>query len=53
MVPGAGVGTAYSARAMDAARAIGGEWFSTGTLTEDYELALKQAQVVGAAQEDA
>ncbi|NKD45919.1 glycosyl transferase family protein [Haematospirillum jordaniae] len=41
VVPGAGVGTAYSRRALDAARTEQGEVFNTGTLTEDYEFSLR------------
>jgi bacteriophage N4 adsorption protein B len=42
VVPGAGVGTGYSMRALDvAAAAAGGDSFSTDSLTEDYEFSFR------------
>jgi bacteriophage N4 adsorption protein B len=41
IVPGAGVGTGYSMRALDAAAAAGGDSFSTDSLTEDYEFSFR------------
>jgi adsorption protein B len=42
IVPGAGVGTGYSIRALDAAAAAaGGDCFSTDSLTEDYEFSFR------------
>jgi len=42
IVPGAGVGTGYSMRALDAATgAAGGDCFSTNSLTEDYEFSFR------------
>ena len=42
IVPGAGVGTGYSMRALDAAAATAdGNSFSTGSLTEDYEFSFR------------
>jgi adsorption protein B len=45
IVPGAGVGTGYSMRALDAAAvAAGGDCFSTDCLTEDYEFSFRAHQ---------
>ena len=45
VVPGAGVGTGYSMRALDAASAaVGGDCFSTDSLTEDYEFSFRVHQ---------
>lgn len=42
IVPGAGVGTGYSMRALEAAaRASGGDCFATDSLTEDYEFSFR------------
>jgi bacteriophage N4 adsorption protein B len=41
IVPGAGVGTGYSMRALDAAAAVAGDSFSTDSLTEDYEFSFR------------
>jgi len=42
IVPGAGVGTGYSVRALDAATAgVDGECFATDSLTEDYEFSFR------------
>ncbi len=42
IVPGAGVGTGYSMRALDAAAAgTGGDCFATDSLTEDYEFSFR------------
>ena len=42
IVPGAGVGTGYSMRALDAAAAAsGGDAFATDSLTEDYEFSFR------------
>jgi bacteriophage N4 adsorption protein B len=42
VVPGAGVGTGYSMRALDAAAELsGGDCFSTDSLTEDYEFSFR------------
>ena len=42
IVPGAGVGTGYSMRALDAAAvASGGDAFATDSLTEDYEFSFR------------
>jgi adsorption protein B len=42
IVPGAGVGTGYSMRALDAAAAAAdGECFATDSLTEDYEFSFR------------
>src|SRR5262249_13609580 len=46
VVPGAGVGTGYSMRALDAAAAAaGGDCFSTDSLTEDYEFSFRISQL--------
>ena len=46
VVPGAGVGTGYSMRALDAAAAAsGGDSFSTDSLTEDYEFSFRIGQL--------
>ena len=46
IVPGAGVGTGYSMRALDAAAAAGGgDCFSTDSLTEDYEFSFRINQL--------
>ena len=46
IVPGAGVGTGYSMRALDgAAAAAGGDCFSTASLTEDYEFSFRGHQL--------
>lgn len=46
IVPGAGVGTGYSMRALDAASgAAGGDCFSTNSLTEDYEFSFRVHQL--------
>jgi bacteriophage N4 adsorption protein B len=46
VVPGAGVGTGYSMRALDtAAAAAGGDCFSTDSLTEDYEFSFRVHQL--------
>ena len=42
IVPGAGVGTGYSMRALDTAtEGVGGECFATDSLTEDYEFSFR------------
>lgn len=41
VVPGAGVGTAYSRKALDFAKEHGAEIFNTDTLTEDYEFSFR------------
>jgi len=46
VVPGAGVGTGYSMRALDAAAAAtGGDCFATDSLTEDYEFSFRIHQL--------
>jgi adsorption protein B len=46
VVPGAGVGTGYSMRALDAAAAASdGDCFSTDSLTEDYEFSFRASQL--------
>ncbi|MTI15894.1 hypothetical protein E1162_01425 [Rhodobacteraceae bacterium RKSG542] len=40
-IPGAGVGTCYSRKAIEVARTLYGEPFNTSTLTEDYDLAMR------------
>ena len=44
VVPGAGVGTGYSMRALEAATA-GGDTFATDSLTEDYEFSFRVHQL--------
>ena len=45
IVPGAGVGTGYSMRALDAAAAADGGSFSTDSLTEDHEFSFRVHQL--------
>ena len=46
VVPGAGVGTGYSMRALNAAATtVGGDCFSTDSLTEDYEFSFRIHQL--------